>query len=225
MSEDRSPKTLLAQAALEIKRLRAKVEGNKGASTEPIAVVGAAGRFPGARSIDELWDALTDGRDQTREVPADRWDARTFYDPRVDAPGKMYMVRGGFMDEIDKFDAAFFNISPREAAAMDPQQRILLEVTWEALENAAIAPDTLPAKTGVYIGVVGSEYSMRSLDFEAADALSGSGTLLSFIAGRLSRPARSPHRRPRPRAGAGGAVAPTRIAGNAAGSVSVEELT
>ncbi|WP_197504952.1 polyketide synthase, partial [Mycobacterium sp. E3305] len=111
---------------------------------EPVAVVGIGCRLPGAVAGPEsFWQLLVDGRDAVGEVPADRWDADEFYDPDPQAPGRMTTKWGGFVDDVSGFDADFFGITPREAVAMDPQQRMLLEVAWEALEHAGLPPDSL----------------------------------------------------------------------------------
>src|SRR5262249_31130156 len=113
---------------------------------EPIAVVGMACRFPGGSNPEEFWDFLARGGDAVCEIPAERWDIDAYYDPDPDAKGKMYTRAGGFIPDFDQFSAAFFGISPREAQFLDPQQRQLLEVHWEALENAGIVPHPLPAQ-------------------------------------------------------------------------------
>src|SRR4051794_13769769 len=101
---------------------------------EPIAIIGIGCRFPGrANGPHAFWTLLEEGRDAITEVPADRWSARSFYDPETGKPGKTQSRWGGFLEGIDRFDPHFFDISPREAARMDPQQRLLLEVAWEAL--------------------------------------------------------------------------------------------
>ena len=107
---------------------------------EPIAVVGMACRFPsGANSPEQFWTLLRDGIDAITDVPPSRWTAETYYASDHDAPGKMYTVRGGFLDTpVGDFDASFFGISPREARALDPQHRLLLEISWEALEHACL---------------------------------------------------------------------------------------
>ena len=122
---------------------------------EPIAVLGIGCRLPGKVSGPEsFWQLLVDGRDAVSEVPADRWDADAFYDPDPQAPGRMTTKWGGFVDDVAGFDADFFGITPREAVAMDPQQRILLEVAWEALEHAGLAPDSLSgSRTAAIMGV------------------------------------------------------------------------
>ncbi|MGA8164998.1 MAG: SDR family NAD(P)-dependent oxidoreductase [Waddliaceae bacterium] len=124
-------------------------------AAEPIAIIGIGCRFPGGCSNKEiLWEKLCQGIDGIREVPANRWDLRRFYDADPNQPGKMSQRVGGFLAEnIDQFDPSFFNISPREASCMDPQQRLLLEVAWEAFEDAGIVPKKLSqSSTGVFIG-------------------------------------------------------------------------
>lgn len=118
---------------------------------EPIAIVGIGCRFPGgATSPTAFWNLLCAGTDATRDVPHDRWDIDTFFDPDPARPGKVRVHRGGFLEQIDQFDAPFFGISPREADCLDPQQRLLLEVAWEALEDAGIPPEQLAgSQTGV----------------------------------------------------------------------------
>ena len=105
------------------------------AVVEPIAIIGIGCRFPGgAHTPAEFWNLLTAGRDAIIDVPEDRWDSRRFYSSDPNSPGKMYVRKAGFMrDPVDQFDPFFFGISPREAVFMDPQQRLVLEVTWEAL--------------------------------------------------------------------------------------------
>ena len=107
---------------------------------EPIAIIGIGCRFPHkASSPQAFWDVLARGIDAIIEVPAERWDARRFYDPDPDKPGKTYVKQGGFLHErVDYFDPLTFGMSPREAHTLDPQQRLLLEVTWEALEDAGL---------------------------------------------------------------------------------------
>lgn len=128
--------------------------------TEPVAIIGMACRFPGASSPAELWRLLRGGVDAVTEIPADRWNADRFYDEDASVPGKMNTRWGGFLDRIAYFDAHFFRVSPREAPHLDPQQRFLMEVTWEALEDAGQVPGKLAGtSTGVFIGIMGSDYA------------------------------------------------------------------
>lgn len=122
---------------------------------EPVAVVGIGCRFPGnVTGPESFWQLLADGVDTIEQVPPDRWDADAFYDPDPSASGRMTTKWGGFVSDVDAFDADFFGITPREAVAMDPQHRMLLEVAWEALEHAGIPPDSLSGtRTGVMMGV------------------------------------------------------------------------
>ena len=156
---------------------------------EPIAVVGIACRFPGgADSPEQFWDLLRDGVDTIREVPPDRWALASYYDEDRAAPGKMNTRWGGFLDRVDGFEPLFFGISPREACQMDPQQRIMLELSWEALEDTGIIPGTLKGTaTGVFIGAMWSDYArLMSTDPEVMDQYSATGQDTSIIAGRIS---------------------------------------
>ena len=168
----------------------AKLEAAAYARREPIAVVGIGCRFPGgADSPDTFWERLSCGFDAIDETPADRWDVQKFFDPNIEAEGKIYTNRGGFLDNVDQFDARFFEISPREAASMDPQQRLLLEVSWEALENAGIVPDKLQkTKTGVYIGVTALEYGSLLVQsgHDQINAWFGTGNVANAMAGRIA---------------------------------------
>jgi len=154
---------------------------------EPIAIVGIGCRFPGsANSADALWELLLAGTDAITEVPPERWDVDAHYDPDPAAVGKTYTRWGGFVDDIELFDHAFFGITPREARSMDPQQRMLLEVTWEALEHAGIPPVELAGSSaGVFVGICSTDYSHRKV-IEPINAYSGTGTAFSVAAGRIS---------------------------------------
>lgn len=159
------------------------------ASRDPIAVIGAGCRFPGsADSPDAFWRLLTDGVDAIRQVPADRWDADALYDPTPQTPGKMYTKWGGFLDNVDKFDAAFFGISAREATLMDPQQRLLLEVIWEGIESSGLTLNNLRGSaTGVFVGVCASDYSwVQPPDPLNLDAYAATGNAHSILANRVS---------------------------------------
>ncbi len=156
----------------------------------PIAIVGMSCRFPGAASVAAFWQMLRDGVDAIREVPPERYDMQGFYDPTPGKPGKIYSRWGGFVDDIDLFDPYFFGISPREADRMDPQQRMLLEVAWEALEDAGIVPENLKgSRSGVFVGLCYDEYGLLQFyhsDPAEIDIYTSTGSARSVTSGRIS---------------------------------------
>jgi acyl transferase domain-containing protein len=160
---------------------------------EPIAVVGLDCRFPGARDAKEFWELLMEGRDGTRRIPEQRWDADRYHlassvPGAVEQPGRSNTVRGGFIDDPDVFDPQFFGISPREAAAMDPQQRLLLQCSWRAIEDATLAPEDLAGTdTGVFVGVMSNEWAHLQLsDYDRITSRHGSGNGYFMGANRVS---------------------------------------
>lgn len=167
-----------------------KLEAVDRARTEPIAIVGMSCRFPGASDPAAFWQLLSEGVDAVTEVPGDRWNVEAFYDPDPEVPGKMYTRWGGFLAQVDQFDAGFFGISPREAIKLDPQQRILLEVSWEALETAGLSPEhPHTTQTGVFVGITTNDYArllMPQGDLSQIDAYYLTGNPLNAVAGRLS---------------------------------------
>jgi acyl transferase domain-containing protein/NADPH:quinone reductase-like Zn-dependent oxidoreductase/acyl carrier protein len=174
---------------LALKELEAKLNKSEGAKKEPIAIIGMGCRLPGGlHHPASYWDFLCEGKDAVGEIPPSRWDSGAFYDPDPAVPGKMTTRYGAFLDDVEQFDAAFFGISPREAISMDPQQRHLLEVTWEALEDARIAPDSLVgSRTGVFIGISSSDYShLQTALGIPLDAYTGTGQALCVAAGRIA---------------------------------------
>ncbi|MCB0214490.1 MAG: hypothetical protein KDJ52_34440, partial [Anaerolineae bacterium] len=151
-----------------------------------IAVIGLAGRFPGANDVDEFWQNIAVGVDSIVEVGADRWDVMHYYDPDRQAPGKSYSKWLGTLADIDKFDPLFFNISPREAERMDPQQRLFLQEAWTALEDAGYAGHALSAsKCGIFVGASAGDYQPSSPTSEA-DAHTLLGSSPSILAARLA---------------------------------------
>lgn len=154
----------------------------------PIAVVGMSCRFPGANTVEEFWQLLAEGRDAITEVPLERWDAAASYDEAVGEKGKTNNRWGGFLQNVKDFDPRFFEISTREAAMIDPQQRLMLEVSWEALENGGINPQQLKeTRGGVYVGVSGNEYAHEVLQVPAdLDGYFATGNALCAIANRVS---------------------------------------
>ena len=174
---DRPNVTALTSALMDLDR-PAAVPHRDPAPAEPIAVIGMACRVPGANTPEEYWDLVSSGIGVTTEPPAHRWRA-----------GERQW-RGGFLDDIDLFDASHFGISPREAAHMDPQQRLFLEVAWQAMEDACLTAQSLAgSETGVFVGVTGFDYThlmMRDLDPSDLDGYVLSGTASTFTAGRLA---------------------------------------
>jgi len=155
---------------------------------ERIAIVGLGCRFPGADGPKAFWKLLVDGVDAVTEVPPDRWDIDELYDENPLAASKMNTRWGGFLKDIDLFDRNFFGLSIREAHRMDPQHRLMLELAWEALEDAGIDPDSLSdSSTGVFVGISGSDYAqMQFGDAALADAYAGLGCALTIAASRVS---------------------------------------
>lgn len=159
---------------------------------DKLAIVGMSCRFPGgANNVEEFWELLTSGKDGISTIPEDRWDVEKYYDPDNSVQGKAYTKNGGYLDgQIDQFDARFFNISPKEANALDPQQRILLELTWEAFENANMNIEHYNGtNTGVYVGICNNEYFMsqtHSGDLTTINPYSLTGCSWSTACGRIS---------------------------------------
>src|SRR5215831_9944188 len=149
----------------------------------PIAIIGAACRFPGAPDLGAFWDLLISGRDAIQQVTDERWATRLYFHPERNQPGKSYTFAAGLLEHIDQFDAEFFGISPREALQMDPQQRLLLEVAWEAFEDAGLTGAALAGSgTGVYVGASAADYAnVRMGDSAGADAYFMTGNTLSIF--------------------------------------------
>jgi acyl transferase domain-containing protein/acyl carrier protein len=166
-----------------------QLEGELSRLREDIAVVGMSCRFPGAGGVTEYWDMLCQGVDAITPVPADRWDNAAIYDPDPERAGTVYTEYGGFVADVDKFDPLFFGISPKEAARIDPQHRMLLEVAWEALEDAGLAPRSLRgSRTGVYVGIAENDYArlIERAHGDRLDTYDATGTGFCFASGRLS---------------------------------------
>ena len=160
--------TPLQRAFLALNQAEARISALQAETRAPIAIIGLGCRAPGGvTDADSFWALLDEGRDAVRPPPRSRWDHEALYDPDPETPGRIAARCGGFIDDIDQFDADFFGCSPREAEGMDPQQRLLLEVCWETLENAGQAPDRLHSSpTGVFIGAAGSRLRLHANEGE-----------------------------------------------------------
>jgi acyl transferase domain-containing protein/acyl carrier protein len=190
--EDRLASLSPAKRALLEKRMQGRREPPAAdRAGEPIAIVGMGCRFPGgADSPEAFWSLLVNGVDAISEVPRSRWDVERIFDADTSRAGTTNSRHGGFLDGIDMFDPAFFGISPREASRMDPQQRLFLEVAWEALDDAGIDVERLAGTdTGVFAGLHShaSDYFWFDLPTpERMDAFTGPGTSHNIVTGRLS---------------------------------------
>ena len=176
------------RALLAVKKLQAQLDALNHQRTEPIAVIGMACRFPGANTPEQFWDLLCRGGDAISQVPADRWDADAYYDADPTAVGKIYNRYGGFVPNVDQFDAQFFGIAPREAEMLDPQQRLWLEVCWEALERAGIPPFTLrDSQTAIFASSEHLDYlHLATASGQALSLYTGTGNMHSVTSGRLA---------------------------------------
>ncbi|MEU8468036.1 type I polyketide synthase [Streptomyces sp. NPDC029006] len=151
----------LKRATTELERSRRRVRELEEQDREPVAIIGMGCRYPGGvRTPEDLWRIIDEGTDVVTEFPTDRgWDVEAIYDPEPGAPGKSYVRHGGFLHDAAECDPAFFGISPKDAPGTDPQQRMLLEVTWEAFERAGIDPTTVKGTpTGVFVGLMHHDY-------------------------------------------------------------------
>ena len=159
------------------------------ARVTPIAVIGMACRLPGGIDCpDRLWESLRRGDDLVTEIPPDRWDADEYYDPELGVPGRAVSKWGASLDNVGGFDAEFFGIGEREATAIDPQHRLLLETSWEAVEHAGLDPASLAGSlTGVFVGLTHNDYTLRAADAQALEEPYGfAGTNFSMGSGRVA---------------------------------------
>ncbi|MEO8900002.1 MAG: beta-ketoacyl synthase N-terminal-like domain-containing protein [Polyangiaceae bacterium] len=188
-AEDAVELSPVKRALLEVRALRARVAELEAQAHEPIAIVGMSVRAPGGvHDVAAFADLLWAGRDAITDIPNERWPLADWFAEEQDAPGKMYTRYGGFLADVAGFDAEFFGIAPVEAASMDPQQRLVLELSWEALEHANHAPASLAGtRAGIYLGVSNSDYG-RALfaQPELIDPYFSAGNAFSVAAGRVA---------------------------------------
>ena len=191
MTDDDKLRDYLKRVTVDLHEAQQQLKEVDDRRNEPIAILGIGCRFPGGvRSPEQLWQLVRDGRDVIADWPTNRgWDTERLYDPDPEKIGTSYTREGGFLHDVDEFDASFFSISPREALAMDPQQRVLLEASWEAIESSGIKPGSLKGtQTGVFVGGALSGYGVGqagSVSEEIAGHF-GSGTLSSVLSGRIA---------------------------------------
>src|ERR1700730_16231814 len=179
----------LQKTSAALRKALARLRTTEQKLREPIAIVGMRCRYPGGvKDPESFWRVLSEGIAAVTEVPPERWDIDALYDPDPDVAGKMVTRSGGFVREIDQFDAGFFGISPREAVSMDPQQRLLLETRWEALERAGMAGGRLVgSSTGVCIGLSYQDYAaLGGWDLDSMDGYVATGSAASVASGRIS---------------------------------------
>ncbi|WP_378789687.1 SDR family NAD(P)-dependent oxidoreductase [Nonomuraea fastidiosa] len=190
MSGDDRLRDYLRRATADLQETRRQLRDVTERAREPIAIVGMACRYPGGVSTpEELWNLVADGREGISGFPTDRgWDVDALHDPELTRPGTTYVDRGGFLHGSGEFDADFFGMSPREATATDPQQRLVLETSWEALEHAGIDPTGLRrSRTGVYLGVMAPDYAIGyGRDVPEAEGLLSTGSHGSVVSGRVA---------------------------------------
>jgi polyketide synthase PksN len=154
--------------------------------TQSVAIVGLAGSYPQARDVAQYWSNLRAGRDCITEIPAERWDHALYFDEDKDKAGKTYSKWGGFLEGVQEFDPLFFNISPREAEYIEPQERLFLKCVYEVLEDAGYTRESVGRNVGVYVGVMYEEYQLHAAQEQAQGrpvALAGNP---SSIANRVS---------------------------------------
>lgn len=183
-----APRPPVTPAAALVPRDRSSHDDS--ARAEPLAVVGLAGRYPGARTPQQLWEVLAEGEDRATAVPADRWDHTAYFDARRGTPGRTYSRWGAFCEGVAEFDAGFFHFDDRQAELTDPHERLLLQTAWEAVEDAGHTPEGLAEQTGravgVFAGAMWNDYQLHGLDRLRAGTADIAGSWSSALSNRLS---------------------------------------
>ncbi|WP_040741491.1 beta-ketoacyl synthase N-terminal-like domain-containing protein, partial [Nocardia tenerifensis] len=190
MSDDAKLLEYLKRVTADLHQTRRRLRAAEGGEREPIAIVAMSCRYPGGvESPEDLWELVAAGRDAVTPFPSDRgWDLDRLRADAPDRTGASYVREGGFLTDPAGFDPAFFGMSPKEALGTDPQQRLMLEICWEALERAGIAPDSVRgAQIGVYAGsgIQDYEYLLDTVP-EVAEAYLTTGNSAAVISGRVA---------------------------------------
>ncbi|MCC3772082.1 beta-ketoacyl synthase N-terminal-like domain-containing protein, partial [Streptomyces sp. UNOC14_S4] len=190
MANEETLRDYLKLVTADLHQTRLRLREAEAKNHDPIAIVGIGCRYPGGvRSPEDLWRVVSEGVDAVGDFPVDRgWNVETMYHPDPDHPGTSYVHEGGFVDGIADFDPSVFGISPREALGMDPQQRMLLETSWEAFERAGIDPTAVRGQQiGVFVGTSNHDYLAAILSStENFEGYFGTGNAASVASGRLS---------------------------------------
>ncbi len=189
MAEDERLLGYLKRVTVELHDARLRLREVESRSREPVAIVGMSCRYPGGvTSPQGLWELVADGGDAIGEFPADRgWNLENIFHPDPDHSETSYTRMGGFIQDAPEFDANFFEISPREALATDPQQRLWLEACWEAFEDAGIDPSDLRgSQTGVFAGLMHHDYGMLGAAAPGLEGYRGTGMSASVVSGRVA---------------------------------------
>lgn len=173
-----------ASSVASVPIITEKSENN---TAKDIAIIGMSGLFPGAVDLETFWHNLIQGKDAVSEIPKERWEWEAYYGDALSAPNKTKIKWGGFIEGIAQFDAKFFNIAPREAELMDPQQRLFLQVAWHAIENAGYSTaDLAKISTGLFVGVFNNDYAELLQTNGITDAYITTGVTNSILANRVS---------------------------------------
>src|SRR5262249_46472067 len=144
-----------------VRRRKNRFSASQATLRRDIAIIGLAGRYPQADNLHEFWRNLQDGRDCITEVPPERWDHAAYYDPGQNRAGKSYSKWGGFIADVDRFDPLFFNISPKEAELLDPQERLFLQIAWQTIEDAGYTKERISgSRVGVFVGAMWGQYEL-----------------------------------------------------------------
>ncbi|RLV10396.1 3-ketoacyl-ACP reductase [Streptomyces griseocarneus] len=190
MANEETLRDYLKLVTADLHQTRLRLREAEAKNHDPIAIVGIGCRYPGGvRSPEDLWRVVSEGVDAVSDFPVDRgWNVETMYHPDPDHPGTSYVHEGGFVDGIADFDPSVFGISPREALGMDPQQRMLLETSWEAFERAGVDPTSVRGQQiGVFVGTSNHDYLAAILSStENFEGYFGTGNAASVASGRLS---------------------------------------